>query len=213
MKMNQQSWLDIKPYKEQINVWPKSGKHILAQHNRDYVVVYQAYNNRIGEFAALNQYFGGDFSFTRMSWIKPNFLWMMFRSGWGTKPNQETTLAIFLKRDFFDKVLTNAFPSKNIFGLESAVWKKKVAGTDIRLQWDPDHDPYGNKVERRAIQLGLRNEFLEPFQGEGIVRIEDISEFVAQQKAHVDSGDLDKLLTPFEYPIEVNSAIKSNLDM
>src|SRR5262245_58806343 len=24
-----------------------------------------------------------------MSWIKLNFLWMMFRSGWGTKPDQE----------------------------------------------------------------------------------------------------------------------------
>ncbi|WP_141653813.1 DUF4291 family protein, partial [Erwinia billingiae] len=25
------------------------------------------------------------FSMTRMTWIKPSFLWMMYRSGWGMK--------------------------------------------------------------------------------------------------------------------------------
>jgi len=24
----------------------------------------------------------------RMTWIKPNFLWMMYRSGWASKKNQ-----------------------------------------------------------------------------------------------------------------------------
>ncbi|HET7866114.1 MAG TPA: DUF4291 family protein [Burkholderiaceae bacterium] len=28
---------------------------------------------------------GPDVSLSRMSWVKPNFLWMMCRSGWGTK--------------------------------------------------------------------------------------------------------------------------------
>ena len=29
-----------------------------------------------------------------MSWIKTSFLWMMHRSGWGTKENQERILQI-----------------------------------------------------------------------------------------------------------------------
>lgn len=37
-----------------------------------------------------------------MSWIKPNFLWMIFRSGWATKENQERVLAMFLRREAFD---------------------------------------------------------------------------------------------------------------
>ena len=40
-------------------------------------------------------YFGGDhFSLNRMSWVKPNFLWMMYRSGWGQKEGQVVVLAV-----------------------------------------------------------------------------------------------------------------------
>jgi len=117
-----------------------------------------------------------------MSWIKTNFLWMMYRSGWGTKVDQETTLAIYLKRDYFNKLLSSAYPSSNINGLPKEEWDKKIAATDVRLQWDPDHDPHGAKQERKAIQLGLRKDYLEPFRGEGIVRIEDISGFVSEQR-------------------------------
>ena len=49
--------------------------------------------NLVGKIPVKNGYFGGAFSLDRMSWIKPNFLWMMFRSGWGTKEGQEVTLA------------------------------------------------------------------------------------------------------------------------
>ena len=38
-----------------------------------------------------------DYSTTRMTWIKPNFLWMMYRSGWAEKKGQENILAIYLK--------------------------------------------------------------------------------------------------------------------
>lgn len=68
--------------------WPQAGRHILAQFDDDSIVVYQAYRPAIGRFAAAHGYFGGEFSYLRMSWIKSNFLWMMYRSGWGTKPGQ-----------------------------------------------------------------------------------------------------------------------------
>src|SRR3954465_6657814 len=91
--------------------WPKSGRHILAQFDAESVVVYQAYNPAIGHWAARHGYFGSGFGMGRMSWIKPNFLWMMYRSGWGTKENQEVTLAIRLRRDAFDEILSLAVPS------------------------------------------------------------------------------------------------------
>src|SRR4051794_29690087 len=46
-----------------------------------------------------------------MSWVKPNFLWMMYRSGWGAKEGQEVTLALRLRRQFFDALLAQAVPS------------------------------------------------------------------------------------------------------
>src|SRR5579884_1340543 len=99
-------------YLAQAAKWPQSGRHILAQYNDEYIVVYQAYRPQIGRFAAEHGYFGGeDFSFDRMSWIKPNFLWMMYRSGWGTKPGQEVVLALWLRRTAFDERLAQAVPS------------------------------------------------------------------------------------------------------
>jgi Domain of unknown function (DUF4291) len=90
--------LRIEPYLKQQENWPPSGKVILAQYDADSIVVYQAYRPSIGHFAAENGYFGGDFKLSRMTWIKPNFLWMMYRSGWGSKEGQEVTLAIRLQR-------------------------------------------------------------------------------------------------------------------
>lgn len=213
MKVNKESWLNIESYQQQTQNWPQSGKHIMAQFTDDYVVVYQAYRPAIGQFAAKHQYFGGEFSYSRMSWIKPNFLWMMYRSGWGAKPGQEIVLAIFLKRAYFETILSNAFPSTNVMNLDNAQWKSKVAATDVRLQWDPDHDPYGAKLERRAVQLGLRNDYLAPFKGEGVIRVEDISNFVATQRQHVQEGELEKLMTPAETPYLVNASIQQNLMM
>ena len=102
--------LVMEAYPAQASRWPAQGRHILAQFDAEHVVVYQAYNPTIGMFAARHGVFGGGFSLQRMSWIKPNFLWMMYRSGWGTKPGQEVTLAIWLKRTVFDTILAQAVP-------------------------------------------------------------------------------------------------------
>jgi hypothetical protein len=88
--------LTVEPYVEQSRRWPRSGRHILAQFDENEIDVYQAYRPDIGRFAAEHGYFGGAFSYERMSWIKPNFLWMMYRSGWGKKEGQEVTLAVHL---------------------------------------------------------------------------------------------------------------------
>ena len=171
---------------------PASGKHILAQFNENSIVVYQAYRSSIAHFAAQNGFFGGEFSFSRMSWCKPNFLWMMYRSGWGTKENQEATLAIWLKRSFFDKVLAQAVPSsydETLFP-DKAAWTKAVASSQVRLQWDPDHSPSGTALKRRAIQLGLRDAMLREYGRNAILKIEDISDFVLEQRANISSPKL-----------------------
>lgn len=187
-------------YHAQNERWPKRGKHILAQYDSEQVVVYQAYHPSIGRFASQHGYFGGLFKMSRMSWIKPNFLWMMYRSGWGTKENQEITLAIHLKREAFDQILASVVLSsyRDSDYNSQDDWKKALKYSDVRLQWDPDHDPVGNKVERRAIQLGLRGETLERYAQEWILEIEDISPFVAEQRKCVQTGRWEELLLPKE---------------
>src|SRR4029453_17703012 len=103
--------IPVELYLEQAPQWPSTGRHILAHYDADTIVVYQAYRPSIGQFAFKHGKFGGEFSYSRMSWIKPNFLWMMYRSGWGTKEEQETTLGLRLRRQFFDSILAQAVAS------------------------------------------------------------------------------------------------------
>ena len=181
---------------------------ILAQFDENSIIVYQAYRPAIGNFAAENGYFGGPFKLTRMTWIKPNFLWMMYRCGWAIKEGQEVVLAIRLQRSAFDQILASAIHSSfnsDIYSTREE-WKQAVDQSDVRLQWDPDHDPKGKKVERRAIQLGLRGDVIAKYAREWILDIQDISGFVAQQREHAMSGEYDRLLTPTEYVYPVNDA-------
>lgn len=194
--------LKTKSYIEQNEVWPDNGHHIMAQYDDNKVIVYQSYRPSIGSFAVKNQYFGGDFSLTRMTWIKPNFLWMMYRNGWGTKEGQEVVLALHLKREAFERYLNIAVYSsyqQDMYGNRD-VWSEAVKSSNIRLQWDPDHDPYGAKLERRAIQIGIRNEEIEKFAKDDILKIEDISEFVNEQRKCVVQKKLNELLVPKEAP-------------
>lgn len=176
--------LRLEPYVEQLAHWPRAGRHILAQFDNESVVVYQAYRPEIGRYAADHGAFGTGFSFSRMTWIKPNFLWMMFRSGWGTKAGQEVTLAIRVKKTGFDALLREAVPSSYDArgGGTEGNWRRAVKKSCVRLQWDPDHDPSGARVERRAIQLGIRGETLLRFTNEWIIAIEDVSDMVVAQR-------------------------------
>ena len=192
--------LKTEPYSEQVKVWPKAGRHILAQFDDETVIVYQAYRKSIGRFAAEHGCFGGEFSYSRMSWIKPNFLWMMYRCGWGTKTDQEVTIALRLRRTFFDSILAAAAPSswdRELFAHEDE-WARAVAGSSVRLQWDPDHHPSGAKQDRRAIQLGLRGDVLEAFATRELVEVIDLSMFVAEQRATLAASGVDALVIPRE---------------
>jgi len=192
------------PYLAQTARLPKTGRHILAQFDDESVIVYQAYRPAISYFAAHHGSFGGEFSLNRMSWIKPNFLWMMYRCGWASKEGQEVVLAVRLKRTAFDEILRRAVHStfvREVYENEAA-WKAAVARSDVRLQFDPDHLPSGAPVERRAIQLGLRGEVLAKYAKEWLLGIEDISDFVREQSQHA-SSPFDRLITPKEevYPV------------
>ncbi|MDJ0718405.1 MAG: DUF4291 family protein [Prochloraceae cyanobacterium] len=77
-----------------------------------------------------------------------------------------------------------------------------------------DRTPRGGKLDRRAIQLGLRGEFLRNYSRDWILSIEDISQFRREQYEIVKSGDWKNLLTPKElvYPV-TNSEIIKKLEL
>ena len=191
-------------YVQQLQDWPVTGKHLLCNFDQHSVIVYQAFKSQTASYAVQHQHFGGPtYNFTRMSWIKPNFLWMMHRSGWAQKQGQERILAIKISHHGFKEILKNAHSST----------LKADDQFPVVLQWDPDHDPYGAKQQRRAIQLGLRGEFLHLFSEQWIHEIRDITEFVQEQRVFVQHQELGKLLIPQErvYPLDIE--IKKIIDV
>ncbi len=209
--------LKTEPYQTQTSIWPDSGRVILANFDDDSIVVYQAYRPKIGNFASGNGHFGGEFKFTRMSWIKPNFLWMMYRCGWASKQGQEVVLAIRIQRTAFDSILSQAIHSSYKPDLYDSRddWKQRVSNSDVRLQWDPDHAPNGDKMERRAVQLGLRGDALRQYARDWIVDITDVSEFVRLQRDNSNISRYDQLMMPREriYPVTcIETAQKLRLD-
>lgn len=187
-------------YLEQMHRWPRAGRHILAHYDERSIIVYQASRPAVGQFAITHQQFGDGFSYSRMSWIKPNFLWMMYRSGWGSKPGQEVTLALRLRRPFFDAILEQAVQSTYDDQQYPTVadWKSELQTSRVRLQWDPDHDPNGASQERRAVQLGLRGDVLKAYGTQELLEVIDMTAFVAEQREHAARPGFSELRVPVE---------------
>jgi hypothetical protein len=72
------------------------------------------------------------------------------------------------------------------------------------MQWDPDHHPNGNKLQRRAVQLGLRNTMLKNFGTTWAVSIQDITDFVLEQGKRLQDRKMDELLVMQEQVIELD---------
>ncbi|ABG60003.1 DUF4291 domain-containing protein [Cytophaga hutchinsonii] len=152
-------------------------KQIRAVYDQQTITVYQAYKNEIAIPAVKNQKFVAPFKIERMTWIKPSFLWMMYRSGWAAKEGQEHVLAIKLKREGFEWALANCclshFDSTMFSSLEA--WKNKLEHTQVRLQWDPEKDIHLQNLAYRSIQIGLSGVAVEHYVNDWIVSIDDIT--------------------------------------
>ncbi|MFE4409794.1 DUF4291 family protein [Streptomyces sp. NPDC093064] len=77
-----------------------------------------------------------------LTWIKPSFLWMMYRCGWGAKAGQETVLAVEITRDGFEWALRHACLSSYARGVHAdrATWQRELKRAPTRVQWDPERD-------------------------------------------------------------------------
>ncbi len=172
-------------------------KEIRALYTEKTIRVYQAYNKQIAEEAVRLGTFGPHFSMNRMTWIKPSFLWMMYRCGWCEKENQEHVLAIDIIRDGFDKAVNSAVISSYSegLGISREEWQSLVKESDVRVQWDPEKDTDGNNLPNRSLQLGLRGKALSEYVNEWIVGITDITGYVKELNELRQTGNsIDDML-------------------
>lgn len=169
-------------------------EQIRATYDATSITVYQAYNDAIADAAVRAQKFVAPFSFSRMTWVKPSFLWMMERCGWASKADQQRVLAVRIRRDAFDGAVKRAV-STSVAHAQSM----------IRVQWDPERSLRGAKLQHRSLQLGLGREVINAYASEWIVGVDDVTKLVKRIDELRRRGEWDgaaKLL-PVERVYEV----------
>ncbi len=152
-------------------------REIRAAFDDEGLYVYQAYRPEIGAYAAKNGRFGSGFKLDRMTWIKPSFGWMLYRSGYGMKAGQEVVLRIKITHEGWLEALSGAVLSTydpDVHG-EKPFFERALKVSECRVQWDPDRTLALERMERRAIQVGLRGALVERYARQWIVGIEDVS--------------------------------------
>ncbi|MFF6780744.1 DUF4291 family protein [Streptomyces sp. NPDC012510] len=194
---------------------PEPKYRIRALHTEDTVTVYQAYRPEIGGPAARDGRFPAVWKRDRMTWIKPSFLWMMYRCGWALKEGQETVLAVEISREGFEWALRNSCLSHYASELHDsrAAWQRELRRSPARVQWDPERDLRLNPLPYRSLQLGLAGEAAARYADEWIVGIEDVTPLAREVHALVRAGDLDGAAgrLPGERPYPVADHLPAHL--
>ncbi|UQX02297.1 DUF4291 domain-containing protein [Streptomyces sp. RerS4] len=179
-------------------------RRIRAAHTADTVTVYQAYSPALGLPAARDGRFPAAWKRERMTWIKPSFLWMMYRCGWATKTDQETVLAVEITRAGFDSALAGACLSHYVpeVHADEAAWRESVRTTTARVQWDPERDLRLNPLPYRSLQLGLSGPGSRAYADQWTVSIRDVTPLAREIHALLRAGDADaaRSLLPVETP-------------
>jgi hypothetical protein len=167
-------------------------RRIRADYDDRHITVYQAYSPAVARPALAAGRFVPPFKTGRMTWVKPSFLWMMYRSGWGRKPDQECVLAVRITRSGFDWAVRAAVPSDEGVGLKP----------DVRVQWDPERDLRLDALPYRSLQLGLAGEASRRYVQEWVVGLTDVTPLAHRVHELVRAGDLDgaRALLPVERP-------------
>lgn len=188
---------------------------IRADYDRDTITVYQAYSDAIADAALAPGRFVPPFSFHRMTWIKPSFLWLMHRSNWGQKSGQERVLAVRVRRAGWEKALSFGVLTTFVPGAfaNPDEWAERFAAAQVHVQWDPERTLRGAALSDGSIQVGLSRHIIREYTDEWVVRIEDYTPRVRKIYGLLQSGRADqaKRHLPPERAYPVNAEVGRRL--
>jgi hypothetical protein len=191
-------------------------RQVRADFDEGSIVVYQAYGPAIAGPAAAAGRFGAGFKRSRMTWIKPSFLWMMYRCGWARKPGQERVLAIRISRVGFEWALTrSAFAHYDTaLHADHDAWRASL-GEPVRIQWDPERDLHLQPLAHRSIQIGLGGEAVGRYCDSWIQEIRDVTGLAHECRRMLTEQGIEAAsrLLPVERPYPVPSAIAAHVGM
>lgn len=187
-------------------------QQIRAMYDADTIRVYQAYSDAIADSAlAHGRFVSPPFKLERMTWIKPSFLWMMYRAGWGLKDEgQKRILAIDITRDGFEWALAHSCPSHSpaaISGDEYAALKQRCP---VRVQWDPERDLLLQPLPHRTIQIGLGEEAVDLYVRQWIRKITEVTATAHHIHSLVLSKEMNmaRAALPIELPYAASTGLR-----
>ena len=189
-----------------------SDRIIRACYDESSIRVYQAFGDSIADSALANGTFiSPPFKLHRMTWIKPSFLWMMYRCGWGVKEEaQKRVLAMRISRRGFEWALINSIGSLRRECATDEEWARLKKIAPVRIQWDPDRDIFSKPLTDRAIQIGLSGVAVDLYVRDWIIGITDVTDTVAHMRHLISAGKVEEasLLMPKEaaYPLSLEIA-------
>ncbi|RPB23273.1 hypothetical protein L211DRAFT_868716 [Terfezia boudieri ATCC MYA-4762] len=193
------------------SIIPPAYRQIRAVYDDETITVYQAYNSEIAIPAVAQQSLTASpaFQLDRMTWVKPSFMWMMYRSGYSYKePRQAHILAIKITRQSFEALLRQSSVK------EGRALTSEEKSNSVRIQWDPERSIRIEKLPYRSIQIGIGSKICSQYLS-GIVEIQDITETARKLKSLLDEEkDEDaKLLLPTEKVYPLPEELRSSLKM
>jgi hypothetical protein len=181
-----------------------SQRQIRAVYDANTIRVYQAYSDAIADSAlAHGTFVSPPFKMQRMTWIKPSFLWMMYRAGWGMKDEgQKRILAIDITREGFEWALSHSCLSHPDTNMNEKEWQELKRKKPVRIQWDPERDLLLRALPYRAIQIGLSGEAVKLYVDSWIHQISDVTAAAHTVYSLVTSNRFDEAQAalPLERP-------------
>jgi Domain of unknown function (DUF4291) len=175
---------------------------IRAIYDEHTIRIYQAYSDQIADTAlAAGTFVAPSFSMTRMTWIKPSFLWMMYRAGWGHKDaGQSRILAIDITREGFEWALAHSCPSHPDPSMSKEDWARLKVDSPVRIQWDPERDLHLQPLPYRAIQIGIGGEAVALYVNQWIQKVTDITDLAHTIHDLIEDGRVNqaKAMLPVE---------------
>ena len=163
---------------------------IEAEYDEEGVYFYQAFNDAIADWALEHQCLGGEeFKPARMTWIKPSFAWVLYRSGYASKHHQTRILKIKLSHATVAELLSECSCGHG------------GGGALGRVQWDPARDIMtsdgrepGKMMRTRAIQIGVRARLSELYVSR-ILSVEDVTDLAHRVgRAHLANTGSEQLM-------------------
>ena len=184
-------------------------KIIFADFDDEGIFVYQAFKPKIVDVAVKLGTFGKGFGLDRITWIKPSLCWVIRRTKYGTKNRMQAVARIKISHAAFKEILNQSIETHWNEALfpQQKNWQSTINNSDVIHQWDPERDIVGRRLNRQAIQIGIRGEVIKKYVSHYIIGVEDISDLVHEIGKVKKSGSNKYPEMPIEKEYQVSDEL------